>query len=289
MRLGIRQKCEMPAPVSTAPPASSAGGRHRLQLRAEQQTLVIPLYAKALDFRAERSVLNDRRSSEIVDLIDFNFESVKSRGGGLLVLRARQLDDWIREFLGKQPNAVVLNLGCGLDTRITRLNPLTSVSWFDIDFPEVIDVRRNFYSDRDGYRMVGCSITQPEWLEQIPRHRPVIVVADGVLEYVAPSDVEVLLNRVTDNFHHGQIVFDVLNSYALRAATERIHEHTGATLRWAVDDPREIVALDPKLRNTAALPLLASKFLPRRYKLVYAISFLFPRIRKSMRVLRFEF
>lgn len=279
----------MSASVGTAPPTSSASGRHRLQLRAEQRTLVIPLYAKAVDFRTEHPILNDRQSSEIVDQIDFDFESVKSRGGGLLVLRARQLDDWIREFLGKQPNAVVLNLGCGLDTRISRINPPNSVSWFDIDFPEVIEVRRVFFSDRDGYRMVGSSITQPEWLEQVPRHRPVIAVADGVLEYLAPNDVKVLLNRLTDNFHHGQVVFDVLNSYALRAATERIHAHTEATLRWAVDDPLEVVALDPKLRNTAVIPLLASRFLPRRYKLVYAISFLFPRIRKSMRVLRFEF
>jgi O-methyltransferase involved in polyketide biosynthesis len=279
----------MSTPVGTATQPSSVGGRQRLQLRAEQQTLVIPLYAKALDFRTEHPVLNDRRSSEIVDQIQFDFESVKSRGGGLLVLRARQLDDWIREFLGKEANAVVLNLGCGLDTRISRIDPPSSVSWFDVDFPEVIALRRVFFSDREGYRMIGSSITQPEWLEQIPRHRPVIAVADGVLEYVAPSDVKVLLNRLTDNFHHGQLVFDALNSYALRSASERIQERTGATLRWAVDDPRDVVALDPKLRNTAALPLLASKFLPRRYRLVYAISFLFPRIRKSMRVLRFEF
>jgi O-methyltransferase involved in polyketide biosynthesis len=279
--------------MSGSPGASSQesapSGRHRLQLRAEQQTLAIPLYAKALDFRSEHPILKDERASQLVDQIDFDFGAILSPAGRLLVVRARQIDEWVREFLVRQPEAIVLNLGCGLDTRISRINPPSSVSWFDVDFPEVIEVRRLFFSEREGYRMLGSSLTEPEWLAQIPRHRPVMAVADGVLGYVAPGDVKTLLNRLTDNFHHGEIVFDVLNSYAVRTGNSRISARTGATLKWAVDDLREVDTLDPKLRRTAAVPLLGSKFVPRRYRLLYGLSFLFPRLRRSMRVLRFEF
>jgi O-methyltransferase involved in polyketide biosynthesis len=278
-------------PGTTAPSSRrlTPGDRQRLLLQGEQRTLAIPLYAKAMDFRSKRSILKDELASQLVDRIDFDFASIQSRAGGLLVLRARQLDEWIREFLAEQPEPVVLNLGCGLDTRIARIDPPASVSWFDIDFPEVIQLRRSFFAEAEGYRMLGSSITQPDWLTQIPRHRPVIIVADGVLGYLAPRDVKILLNRLTDNFHHGRIVFEVLNSYAVRSANERIGARTGATVKWGVDDLREVDALDPKLRRTDAIPLLGSKFVPSRYRLLYGFLFLFPRLRNSMRVLRFEF
>jgi O-methyltransferase involved in polyketide biosynthesis len=260
-----------------------------MRLRGEQLTLAIPLYAKALDFRSEHPVLNDRRASELVDQIDFDFESIRSRGGEILVLRARQFDEWVREFLAKNSTAVVLNLGCGLDTRVARIDPPRGVSWIDIDLPDVIQLRREFFTEREGYRMLATSITEPEWLEEIPRHRPMIAVADGVLEYLNLSDVKTLFNRLTDNFHQGQLVFDVVNSDMLRSANARVQERTGATLRWGVDDLREINAIDPRLRQMDAFPLLATKFLPWRYKFLYGISFLFPRLRKAMRLVRFEF
>ncbi len=276
-------------PAAADPVAPPPSGGHRLQLKAEQQTLAIPLYAKALDFRSRHPILNDRRASEIVDQLEFDFEAVRPRVGPLLVIRARQFDEWIREFLGRESNAVVLNLGCGLDSRVERIAPPGAVDWFDVDFPEVIELRLKFFSERKGYRMIGASITHPEWLEQIPRHRPVIAVADGVLVYIAPEEVKALLNRMTDNFHHGQLVFDVLDSRALRRANERIHSRTGATLRWGVDDLHEIVALDPRLRLTAAYPLLGPKFVPRRYRFLNAIGILFPRVRTAMRLVRYDF
>jgi O-methyltransferase involved in polyketide biosynthesis len=266
-----------------------ANGRVRLRLHGEQQTLAIPLYAKALDYRSKHPILNDRMASELVNRLDFEFESIRSPAGALLVVRARQLDEWLREFLGRNPDSVVLNLGCGLDTRIARINPPSSVSWFDVDFPEVIQLRRVFFSDRDGYRMLGSSILQPEWLTQIPRHRPVVALADGVLEYLSEADVKTLLNRLTENFHHGSIMFDVLNSYAIRSATSRRAGSAVAGLKWPVDDLRNVDALDPKLRRTTVVPLLGSKFVPRRYRLLYALTYLTPNLRKSMRLIRYEF
>ena len=78
-------------------------------------------------------------------MIDYDFDKLTGFGDRIMMpLRARQYDEWLREFLAAHRDAVVLNLGCGLDTRVSRIDPPTSVRWFDIDFPEVIDLRRNF-------------------------------------------------------------------------------------------------------------------------------------------------
>jgi O-methyltransferase involved in polyketide biosynthesis len=73
-------------------------------------------------------ILGDRAAAEAVDRIDYDFarlrRSVLPWGNQFLVaLRATQLDAWSHERLARHPDALVLHLGCGLDTRLFRLRP----------------------------------------------------------------------------------------------------------------------------------------------------------------------
>jgi O-methyltransferase involved in polyketide biosynthesis len=262
---------------------------HPLRLSGVQETLAIPLYAKALDYRSRHPILNDKKASELVDQIDFDFEKLKSPASGLLAIRARQLDEWVREFLGRNPSSVVLNLGCGLDTRVSRIGPPPPALWFDLDFPEVIELRRNFYSDGVGYRMLSASVTDSEWLEKVPANRPGIAIADGVFGYLTKSDVKTLLNRLTERFPRGEILFDVLSSRSVQSGNSRLKGKSAATLKWGVDDLLEVDSLDPKLRRVDTIPLLGSKYAPSGFRLLATFSYLFPSLRKSMRLLRYEF
>ena len=86
----------------------------------------------------------------------------------------------------------------------TRINPPSTVHWFDIDFPDVIQLRKNFYTDQPGYQMIEASITDPTWLAEIPTGEPVMIIAEGVLEYLTGEEVKILLNRLTGYFSHGE-------------------------------------------------------------------------------------
>jgi O-methyltransferase involved in polyketide biosynthesis len=280
---------ELTDPQSSRSAGSPRNAGNLLQLTKEQETLVIPLYAKALDYRSKHPILDDRMSDEIVRQIDYDFEKRTSPAGRLLAVRARQLDEWVREFLNRNPNSIVLNLGCGLDTRISRIAPPSSVRWFDVDFPAVIELRHRFYTDRAGYRMVPSSLTRPEWLEGIPRDGPLIAIADGVLPYLARDDVSTLLGRLVDGFPHGQIVFDVLSTSAVRRGKSKLSAGGDAVLKWGVDDLREVDALNPGLKRTATVPLLSSKYAPVGVRLFSGVTLLFPSLRKKMRMVRYEF
>jgi O-methyltransferase involved in polyketide biosynthesis len=83
-----------------------------VHLTGEMETLLIPLYAKALDNRSKHPILHDEKADEIIKTIDYDFEKLNSFGNGnVIVVRAKQLDEWVKEFLKSNPNAVVLNLG----------------------------------------------------------------------------------------------------------------------------------------------------------------------------------
>nr|WP_319372877.1 class I SAM-dependent methyltransferase [uncultured Methanobacterium sp.] len=268
----------------------------RVHLTKEKETLLITLYAKALDNRSEKPILSDQKADEMVKAIDYDFEKLippeDLNSANLVVIRAKQIDTWIEEFLKTYPNVIVLNLGCGLDTRVSRINPSKDVCWFDVDYPEVINLRKRFYSNQENYQMVKSSLTELRWLEKIPNNKPVMVVAEGVLEYLTEYEVKTLLNRLTDHFSHGQIIFDVMNSFAIESGQKSLKKTTGAEHKWAVDDIQKVDVLNSKLKRISSLSIMGSKFmhkLPLKYRLIYKIMYLIPNFRNMIRLLSYSF
>jgi O-methyltransferase involved in polyketide biosynthesis len=273
--------------------SEAAGERsqsHKVHLKGAQQTLLITLYAKALDSRSKHPILGDRKADEVVRMIDYDFERLRRpMEGSVIVVRAKQLDEWVKEFLRANPDAVVLNLGCGLDSRVLRIDPPSGVSWFDLDFPVVIEERRNFYAEKDGYRMLESSVTDPGWLEKVPRDRPTMMVAEGLVEYLTEQEVRALLNALTDRLPRGHVAFDVMNSYAISSGRAALKANMGAEHKWAVDDVRAVDRLDPKLTRISSVSLFTSGYMPMRYRLMFGILSVSPRFRGMLRLIRYKF
>lgn len=271
----------------------ASNNKTQIHLTQVQETLLITLYAKAIDNHSKNPILYDAQADQLVGMIDYDFTKLNSWGNdNLIVVRAKQYDDWIQEFIKNNPVCVVLNLGCGLDTRVTRIDPSSTLSWFDVDFPDVIQLRKNFYADRAGYRMIESSITNTAWLKEIPAGQPVLIVAEGVLEYLTSEEVKSLLNRLTDHFSHGKIAFDVMNSFAIQSAKSAKNEPTAGLHTWEVNDIQEVDTLAPKLKREKALSIFHSPFireLPLGYHLLYRSMALIPRFRNMIRLLRYQF
>lgn len=261
---------------------------HRIRLKKEKETLLLTLYAKAVDSQAQQPILNDKKAYQIMNSIDYDFKRLESFGK-FVVTRAKHIDEWILEFIRKNPDALVFNLGCGLDTRVSRVDPPPGISWFDVDYPDVIALRRNFFSNDKNYRMISSSILQRKWLSGVPRNRPVLVVGEGVFEYLREEEMKMLLNRITDAFQHGQIVFDVMNSFAVKSARSSLKRTTGAKHTWIVDDLKDVDSMNPKLRRTASLPLFVSKNLPMGDRLLFGAMAVVPKFRNMIRLVRYDF
>lgn len=266
----------------------------KFRLTDEMETLFIPLYGKALDYRSGRSLLHDRTASDIVEQIGIDLRKHRRFGSRGLAVRVKQYDAWTTGFLAKHANAVVVHLGCGLDARVKRTKPSPQVTWFDVDFPEVIGLRRKFFQESDGYSMIGSSITEPGWLEQIPSDRPALILAEGVFEYLAQQEASTLINRVVGHFAQGEIAFDVVNPSAVEAGNKRLGKTAGSApvLKWAVDELGEVDALNPKLARVETVPLFNSVFvkeLPWGLRSVLGVLGRFPGRRDGMRLLRCRF
>jgi methyltransferase (TIGR00027 family) len=221
-------------------------------------TNLVTLYLRAHESRSRRPILGDVAAAEAVDRIDYDFKrihrtSLPASNQYLVTLRAKQFDDWCADFLRRKPDAVVLHLGCGLDSRAFRLAVPHSVVWFDIDQPGVIELRRRLYDDTEHYRMIGSSVTDPQWLDQIPTGRPTLVVAEGLLMYLREGEVRELLRRLTDRFACGEMLFDTLS--ALAPLLSKLF--TKGIIRWGIRDAREFESWNPRLRFVEKASALA--------------------------------
>ncbi|PKR84429.1 class I SAM-dependent methyltransferase [Heyndrickxia camelliae] len=265
---------------------------HKVTLEKEKETLLITLYAKALDSHSKNSILNDKKAAELMDLMDYNFNKITDFGNHIMVIRAKQFDTWVKNFLETSPNTTVLNLGCGLDTRVSRIMPSPRVKWYDVDFPEVIEIRKEFYTNQNGYKMIASSITELDWLGQIPNDNPAVIIAEGVLEYLTEEQVKVLFNRLTNHFPSGQLIFDVMNTFAINSGKENLKETTGAEHKWMVDEIKTVDKLNTQWKRINKLSIFKSPYirkLPLKDRFIYTALCLIPSFRNMMTLLVYKF
>jgi O-methyltransferase involved in polyketide biosynthesis len=268
----------------------------KVTLTGAPETMLATLYGKALDSRSPDPILGDREADRAVRRIDYDFgrTGMTATGAAGVALRARQLDDWTGEFLAAHPHATVIHLACGLDTRVQRLAPPPTVRWVDVDYPEVLELRRQLLPHPPGdYRMLGASVTDDGWLEEVPADRPTVAVFEGLTMYLRKEDGRRLIQRSATRFPSGQLLFDCYGTWGIRMqklvpAVRR----AGATLHWGIDDPHELEAWHDGLRCLDALrsvDMPGLDRLPRSGQRQMRILARIPGLRDVGKILRYQF
>ena len=222
--------------------------RLRVDLSGAPQTMLATLYAKALDADFKEPILGDRFAKQIVERIDYDWKktTITARRAPSVATRSAHFDAWTNQFLVAHPHAVVLHVGCGLDSRFFRLQPGPGIEWYDVDYPEVAALRSQLYSAAERYQVVAASVTDPGWLADIPADRPALMVGEGLTMYLTEQDGIALLRRVVGHFGSGELQFDAFNWLGIKAQVlNTVVRRSGSTLRWAINGPDDIVAAVP--------------------------------------------
>lgn len=259
-----------------------------LNLTNEQKTLFLTLCGKAMDYRSKNSILNDKWANEIVQKAGLDLKKYSDSKNRIVAVRAKQLDNWTNRFLQQNPKSVVINLGCGLDTRIARIQPNENILWFDVDFPDVIDLRKQFFDEKSNYKMLPSSVKEDGWLATIPKKFPVLILAEGLFSYLSKEEVKTLLNRLTDHFPKGEITFNVISKLALEKGIKTV----GTIQKFTVEKLEELDDLNPNLKRIEEISLFESIYiqkLPFLKRKLLKMAKKSPKYRNMIRLLRYEF
>jgi len=262
-----------------------------------QKTLSPVLKAKALDNRLPDPILGDAYAEQVMRRLDPDYDKGRfgtSQLGLAAVVRAKAHDDWARSFLTGHRDAVVLHLGCGLDARVYRIDPPATVDWYDLDYPSVIELRQQLLPPREHCTLIGSSVTDLTWLERIPRGRPVLMIAEGLVPYLTEADARRLLTSVVDAFPTGQIQLDTVSVWAWRTSKwDPLGRRYGAQFHCGFNDPAALADWHPRLEYAGEAPMNDSPVLmakaPANIRHMYRLMNLLPGFKRSSRIVRFRF
>lgn len=202
------------------------------------KTLYIPLYGKA--YVSEKGIfLNDKKAEEIWEAEGFLLKG-KSKSKWLayyMGIRSAVFDEWVKQQITDEQDAVVIHIGCGMDSRVMRVGNINH-RWYDVDFPEVIEERRKYYSESAYYKMLAGDVRDNNWLRNIPEKYHAIVVMEGVSMYLKTEEMHKLIASLCEHFEKISFLMD---SYTVLAAKMSKHKNpindVGVTEVYGTDNP----------------------------------------------------
>lgn len=181
----------------------------KITLTKESETLFIPLFGKS-EMSREGKILIDKKAQEIVNSVEYDFTKNKSSKylSIYMGIRAAIIDDYANKFIQEHSNAIILHLGCGLDSRIERITEKPQL-WYDLDFPDVITLRKQFYHESQSYRMLSSSVMDLEWLNAIDsKNFPTLIIAEGLTMYLTEEEIKELFLAFKRKFQQVDFIFD---------------------------------------------------------------------------------
>ncbi|EAX99888.1 O-methyltransferase N-terminus family protein [Trichomonas vaginalis G3] len=237
-------------------------------------TLLIPLYYRATESkRGEDAILHDPKAVELIGKIDYDFSvypmDIKPSLG--CPVRSWYFDQNIIEFIKSHQNeetCIVVNLGCGLDTRMDRIEylanknndfSLQNVKFVEIDLPDVIEYRETLIPPKENQIHISMSIFEVKWMRDLlEKYGKVnyIFVAEGVFPYFENETLKKFFDDFANEFapdkvKNVELWFDTTGSSLIKKKESQpkpLKVHKGAPLKMQVDDPNEFEKWNPKYK-----------------------------------------
>jgi methyltransferase (TIGR00027 family) len=231
-------------------------------MSAVSETALITLKARVAETEKENPVLRDEVGLECLErlrtllptdtrirILDRKLPPTLTRH---IALRARKYDAYAKAFIEEHPDGLVVSLGCGFDTRYWRVSD-QAWNYVEVDLPDVIEAKKQVLGDIASYRMIGCSVLEDGWVEEIEstQTETVLFLAEGLFMYLPKPNVVGIFNKLSETFSRSQIVFEVVNEKYTKGMWKKSVESkmrrsagttAGSSYEFGLRDAREVEA-----------------------------------------------
>lgn len=261
------------------------------------ETLLYPLKSRYVETKKKNGVIRDPLSVQILDSLDYdpassNLYPISQIGA---CLRTIIFDEYVSRFLSTFPDGVVVNIGCGLDTRFPRVDN-GRVLWFDLDLPEAIALRREFFEETERHRFIACSALDPAWADAVPKGLPTLFIIEGLSFYFTEAENKALLRIIQDNFSGAECLIEIMSAWyvniVLKMATKKKYDdaldnRAGALIKWGLNKGRELEAWAGRIKFIEESYVIRRKLsaFPWGLRLMF---FLIPILIKANKVVRLQ-
>jgi methyltransferase (TIGR00027 family) len=186
------------------------------------------------------------------------YAGIQARDRKARAMTARGFDCIANQFISNHPGCTVINLACGLDTRFWRIEN-EKYKYIELDLPEMIELKRETLKDHLVYELIGCSILDTSWIDQITSsgNSNFLLLAEGLFYYLPKQEAARLLQVIAQRFINSQFVLDMVPEKYTKGLWKRL---IGLESRvWDIDvsfvfgitNPRDIESYGYKVINVS--------------------------------------
>lgn len=238
----------------------------KIDLGAVQETLVIPLWARAQEAQKDNPIVYDLYAKDVVARIDYDFSKIEAGQKDhqkVWAIRAYNFDVVVQEFLAQNSDAVVINIGSGLDTTFQRVDN-GIVLWVNIDLPDVVALRQKLIPDSEREITIAKSVFDFTWIDDVTQKtkgRSIMFMAAGVLCYFEEHEVKVLFRKLADTYPSAHIIFDAMSRFTVWGSNRAVLKKSGidssALLRWHLNRASDLRKWVDTIRVLEDYPMLS--------------------------------
>jgi len=204
-----------------------------VKLTNVSKTAIVTLRSHVLESQKNKPIINDPMAKYCLDkLVLLAMEDEKAllfnRKLSLsltnhIAIRARKYDSIINDFISKNSSSIVVNLGCGFDTRYWRIDN-KKCEYIELDLPEIVEMKKDILKDHLSYELIGCSVLDSSWIDRVTSkvNRNFLLIAEGLFMYLPKVDVINLFKTFSERFYHSQIVLEVVTEKYTRGIWKKI-------------------------------------------------------------------
>lgn len=172
-----------------------------------------------------------------------------------ILWRTRMIKALGQDFFGRFPHVQGINLGAGLSDYFQWLDNGQN-RWMDVDLPEVVDLRQHWLPRHPPrHETLSDDLRTPGWwtrlgLQRHNHHNPLLLVCEGVLMYLPPTQVAQLLREIGEYAPEGsELLCDFISPLGIGQkliAQDKLAREP-VTFRWGAHNGQEIASLHPRL------------------------------------------
>ncbi len=222
-----------------------------INLGSVQETMLLPLWGRAVETLKPNPLLVDKKAVEIINSIHYDFSTIATNISKLSraswIARSIYFDKKISEFISVNPDATVVNVGCGLDTTFDRIDN-GRINWIDLDLPDAIELRKQYFQESGRRRNVAKSVFDTTWYDEIKTREKVLLLIAGVIYYFDDSEVRRLFSEIHTFIPGAEIILDYASRFGIKLSNKQVIKRGGmnesAYLKWGTDDIYEIEKWD---------------------------------------------
>jgi O-methyltransferase involved in polyketide biosynthesis len=264
-------------------------------LEGVSATTLWTLHNRATEAKRSDGAIRDPWAITLYDTIDYDYLKF-GKPNQSHALRAVAFDDVMRDYLTTQPKASVVALAEGLQTSFWRLESAgvaDELTWYSIDLPPVMDLRRQLLPHDDRIVALTQSALDRSWMDRVDASNGVFITAEGLLMYLEPDDVLALIRDCAGRFPGGRMLLDSIPEFfskrTLKGA-ELSDRYTAPPMPFALspDDGVALAGTVPGVRSARDVKMPSGRGIFKLFALSSFRHGFLSRYRPSITLLEFD-